>query len=330
MNNIRYIYPKYFNILEENGIPQFLACKNIPINFNKSDSTVNLWKKHQKIMKNPTVFDTVPEISLLDLKIELSDRIFQNCIFCERRCHIDRRKNAGNCNVNKAKIASEFVHMGEEELLIPSYTIFFSGCTFHCVFCQNWDISQTNNGVTISPKILAEFIRKRKNQGAKNINWVGGDPTSNLPFILKVLKECDVNISQVWNSNMYCSTETMDLLKGMFDLFLTDFKYGNDKCAKRLSKVNNYMEIVKRNHKIAYNQSEIIIRHLVLPNHIECCTKPILHWIKNNTPNAAVNIMSQYHPEYHANEYEDIAKPLSREEYSKAKEFAEKLNLFLV
>ena len=129
---------------------------------------------------------------------------------------------------------------------------------------------------------------------------------------------------------MYYSKETMKLLQGVIDLYLTDFKYGNDACAKRLSKVDRYTTVVKRNHLFAYKHSELIIRHLVLPNHGSCCSQRILQWIKENTPQTVVNIMEQYRPEYHADEYKEIASPVSREEYLQVKEYAETLGLFLI
>lgn len=330
MSNIRDIFPKYFCILEENRISQYIDCKNVKVSYNCNETTPSLWKKHDSSLKKWNISDIEPETSLLDLKIELANRIFQDCVFCERRCRVDRRKNFGNCKVKKAKINSEFLHIGEENILVPSYTIFFSGCTFHCVFCQNWDISQNINGRYIEPEILAAAISKRKSEGARNVNWVGGDPTSNLPYILNVLKKCNVNIPQVWNSNMYCSNETMNLLNGVIDVFLTDFKFGNDNCAKRLSKVDNYTKVVKRNHILAYNQAEMIIRHLVMPNHIKCCSEPILQWIEKNTPEAAVNVMAQYRPEYHAYDYEDINRSLTTQEYFQVKNFANQLEIHLI
>lgn len=327
MGDIRALLSKYFNILEGNGTAKYIHCKHIPISFNTTDSTENLWEKHDNALQNNKIHDIEPKQSLLDLKIELASRIFQECHFCERRCGVDRRKKTGNCGVKQAGVASEFLHIGEESVLIPSYTVFFSGCTFHCVFCQNWDISQRIHGVYIKPSILADLIDRRKSQGARNVNWVGGDPTPNLTYILSVLKQCNVNIPQVWNSNMYCSTETMKLLEGIIDLYLTDFKYGNDECAKRLSKVDNYTRIVKRNHKIAHDNGEMIIRHLVIPNHIDCCSKPIIKWIADNLPNATVNIMAQYRPEYKAYDYEDISRHVSLEEVLQVKDYANKLNI---
>jgi len=327
MTSVRIILSKYFEILEENIPAKYQNCKYIPVEFNTDNSLKILWEKHDSALKNIKLSEVKPEQSLLDLKIEIANRIFQNCCFCERRCNVDRREQSGNCGVKQPGVASEFLHIGEESVLVPSHTIFFSGCTFHCVFCQNWDISQFNTGLYVEPLKLASVIAERKAQGSRNVNWVGGDPTPNVLYILQTLKELNVNIPQVWNSNMYCSLETMKLLQGVIDVYLTDFKYGNDRCAKRLSKVENYLEVVERNHKTAYSNGEVIVRHLVMPNHVECCSKPIIRWISENIPECVVNIMAQYRPEYHAYEYDDISRHVSAEEVLEVKEYADELNI---
>ena len=327
---VRSLLPKYHKILKNQETAQFLVCTHVPVSFEATQTTDELWKIHDKSITTKKLQNIRPKLSLLDLKIELSNRLFQECCFCEHHCKVDRRKTTGKCGVKESLIASEFLHFAEEDMLVPSYTIFFSGCTFHCVFCQNWDISQFSAGITIEPQQLASAIEQRKKQDARNVNWVGGDPTSNLLYILKVLNHLECNIAQVWNSNMYCSEETMKLLHGVVDLYLTDFKYGNDTCAKRLSKVNGYTSVIKRNHLLAYQQGEVIIRHLVLPNHSICCSQKILQWIQKNIPQVMINVMAQYRPEYQANEYKEIACLLSKEEYQKVKEFAKSLDLFLL
>ena len=327
---VRSLLPKYHDILEEMGTAQYLDCKHIPVSFEHIQSIDELWSIHDQAIQLMKVQNTLPKKSLLDLKIELANRLFQACCFCEHKCKVDRRKIIGKCGIQESRIASEFLHFGEETMLVPSYTIFFSGCTFRCVFCQNWDISQRPYGTTIEPKQLVTTIEQRTKQGARNVNWVGGDPTPHLLYILKILQQLDSNIAQVWNSNMYCSEETMKLLHGVMDLYLTDFKYGNDSCAKRLSMVDGYTAVVKRNHILAYQHGEVIVRHLVLPNHGACCSQRIMQWIQENIPQVVVNIMAQYRPEYHADEYKEIACPVSREEHLRVKEYAETLGLFLI
>jgi putative pyruvate formate lyase activating enzyme len=330
MNVIRSLLPKYYGILGETRSAQFLECKRTPVSFDTSSTTNELWNIHDQTLQTTDHQDKPSYQSLLDLKIELATRLYRTCCFCERRCGINREESAGKCGVKESRISSEFLHFGEEPMLVPSYTVFFSGCTFHCVFCQNWDISQTSSGTTIKTADLATIIEQRRRQGARNVNWVGGDPTSHLLFILSVLNETESNLPQVWNSNMYCSTETMKLLQGVMDVYLTDFKYGNDCCAQRLSKVDGYTSVVQRNHGLAYDHGEVIVRHLVMPHHGRCCSQPILHWIKENIPKAVINIMPQYHPCYHASDYKEIADPTSTEEYLTIQGYAEALGLFLV
>lgn len=286
-------------------------------------------EKYYEILEGKRKSKYLVNKNRMEKLIEKAEEIYRNCHFCEHRCHINRYEKVGKCRVKETSIASHFYHYGEEPMLIPSYTIFFSGCTFYCVYCQNWDISQYEAGIYIEPEKMAFLIEKAEGK-ARNVNWVGGEPTPHLLYILKVLKECNANLPQIWNSNMYCSNETMDILNYIIDVYLTDFKYGNDKCAYRLSKIKNYWEIVTRNHEIAYRQGEMIIRHLVLPNHVECCSKPIIEWIAENVPEAIVNVMDQYYPTYKAFEYEEINRRLSLEEYNKAYNYAKKLGLQVI
>ncbi len=211
--------------------------------------------------------------------------------------------------------------------------VFFAGNGILIHNCQNYDISQLypRDGVKVTPKELAEIQKKLRLTGARNINHVGGEPTPHIPFIIESLKYLDVNVPQLWNSNMYLSLESMKLIKDLIDIWLPDFKYGNNECAFRYSKIRRYWEVVTRNLKIAYENGDMIIRHLVLPNHIECCTRKILEWIAKNTPKALVNIMDQYRPEHivasHPEKYPEIARRLKREEIEKAYSIAEELGL---
>jgi len=133
---------------------------------------------------------------------------------------------------------------------------------------------------------------------------------------------------------MYCSVETMALLREVIDIWLPDFKYGKDSCARRLSLVEDYWEITTRNLEMAYNSGDMIIRHLVLPNHIECCSKPVLRWIGKKCPRALVNIMGQYRPEYLVARYPDRWPDISRiptpEEMEEVYRYAQKLGILYI
>lgn len=323
----------YFEILKEKRLPRYLKSKSLGIDVELNADAGKLWEEHGRLvasLEDPgNGEDLFP--SLLDLKLELAQRIFHDCRLCERRCKKNRAEEKGVCSTGRAMVASKFVHWGEEPELIPSYTIFFSRCTFQCIFCQNWDISQYDAGEFIDPNRLASDI-ERKFGSVRNVNWVGGEPTPNLPYILEVLAACNARTPQVWNSNMYMSSETMSLLHGIADLYLTDFKYGNDGCAKRLSNVPEYFPVVSRNHRLANKQCEMIIRHLVLPGHADCCSKPILDWISENLDlgSVRVNVMDQYRPQFRASEAEELRSPLSQREFFAVYDYAKSLDLGLV
>lgn len=278
----------------------------------------------------------LPPASLLDVKIELARRQLKRCLLCERRCGVDRTKGKGACLLDsKARVASFFHHLGEEAPLVPSGTVFFSGCNFRCVYCQNWDISQyPEAGVEVSAEALAAVQIRLRQDGARNINWVGGEPTPNIPVILesmKILAKRGVNVPQLWNSNMYLTPEALSLILHVMDIWLPDFKYGNDRCALRYSVAPRYWEVVSRNFlTICKRGEDIIVRHLVLPGHVECCTKPVLKWLSENCRHALVNIMDQYRPEYlvpKMERYREIRRRVTSGEMEAAYSFADELGL---
>jgi putative pyruvate formate lyase activating enzyme len=316
---------RYVEVSTNRKPAKFLMAKAIPISVELAASEEELWKEHDSRIKEfvNAEKELSANTSLLDLKLELARRILSSCHFCERRCGADRTAGKkGFCNLDAGTyLSSEFLHLGEEACLVPSHTFFFIGCTFYCVYCQNWTISRhVEEGVGVTGKHLAEIAKRRRMlENSRNINFVGGEPTPNLHTIIDMLRCLDVNVPVVWNSNMYMSSETMKLLNGIVDVYLADFKYGNDACAERLSKVENYWKIITRNHLLGKEHAELLIRHLVLPNHVECCTKPVLEWIAENLGNEIrVNIMAQYRPEFEAYKIPEISRGVTGSEMERA------------
>ncbi|MDI6825785.1 MAG: radical SAM protein [Candidatus Aenigmarchaeota archaeon] len=341
---IKRILPRYVKVVNDQAIAKFQVAKRIKFEIKRNMSIEDLWKAHSNSMKQfyRTIKDVdkgkiklnglkKSEFSLLDLKIRLTEEIMKSCELCERKCHVNRLKGKlGNCRVGKdCLISSEHIHLGEEAHISPSHTIFFMGCNFHCQYCQNWSISQWfETGYEISSKELALRIERRRKEGCRNVNYVGASPTPSLLWVLESLKYCNVNVPVIWNSNFYMTLKTMKILDGIVDMYLPDFKYGNDKCALRLSKVPNYFEVVSRNHLLAARQAEVTVRHLILPSHLECCTFPILNWIANNIKEKCiVNLMDQFTPHWRANEYPEINRRITEEEFIKAVNYAKKLNI---
>ena len=344
---VRTRFARYRSIIDLQLPARFLLAQNTQVSFSNTDSLDTLWKVHNKTRNSfEKQFEEVKEgdefsletpqsPSFLDLKIVIANRILHECFFCERRCNIDRRKNVGYCQVDETSfVSSAFLHTGEEAPLVPSGTIFFSGCNFRCAHCQNHDIScNPKNGTAMNPVQLAKIADELAAQGAKNINYVGGDPIPHLHTIIASMKHQQFNITQLWNSNMYLSQESMELLTDIIDFWLPDFKYFSDQCAERLSDAKQYSLITTRNIKTAYlkGTKEMIIRVLVLPNHVHCCVIPILDWISENTPKALVNIMAQYRPMWqvlkHPEIYSDVTSRVSHDEMREAYSHAEKLGL---
>lgn len=337
----------YYQVMRNEKPAKYLICKRVEFRGSLLSPTQELWEQHdelhelfldiqRKIAEGGLDLASLPtpKQSFLDLKVELAKRMLMDCCFCERRCGVNRLEGQkGFCRLSaKTRVATWFHHYGEEAPLVPSGTIFFTSCNFRCQFCQNWDISTNpTSGIEVSPSELAAIAKILRDEGCRNINYVGGDPTPNLHTIVESLKYMDVNAPLLWNSNMYCSLETMKILRDLIDIWLPDFKYYSDECAERLSKVPNHFAIVSRNHLIAHESSSMIIRHLVLPNHLECCTKPLLRWIAKNLPNALVNIMAQYRPEHVVAKrpelYQDVARRPTRAEMSEAYSLANELGI---
>jgi putative pyruvate formate lyase activating enzyme len=264
---------------------------------------------------------------LLGRKVGEAEEIMKRCEFCERKCKVNRLSGEkGFCGVgNKWHVFGAHMHFGEEPELVPSGTLFLAGCTLRCCYCQNApDSIQPELGTVWTEGEIKDWIEQNSGR-VKNINFV--TPDCYVYNILRVLNLAKADIPIVWNSSGYYSEKTAELIKEVVDVYLLDFRYFNEECSKKLSDAPNYPEVVMRNLSIASKDAEVLIRVLVLPGHIECCSKPILKWISENIPDVRVNIMDQYSPRYLAHEYEEINKRVSDKEMKEVTDYARELGL---
>ncbi len=250
------------------------------------------------------------------------------CNGCPRGCNVDRDKVMGVCGVPFApKVAKAYLHKWEEPCISGengSGTIFFSGCNLKCVYCQNYDISSEAKGKIITVERLSQIFRELEEKGATNINLVS--PSHYVDAIISALDMYRPNIPIVYNCNGYDSIETLERLKGYVDIFLMDFKYIDEDIALEYSRAKNYPKIAKENILKARQlqpkeifegdvlKKGVIIRHLILPNHIDNSIK-ILEWIKERVDNPFISLMGQYTPMYKASEYPKINRKLKSIEY---------------
>ena len=260
--------------------------------------------------------------------------LLKDCNLCNRHCSVNRLNGEiGFCRAtDKIKIARAGLHFFEEPPISQdngSGAVFFSNCNLKCVFCQNYNISQENTGDYISIERLSEIFLELQKQGANNINLV--TPTHYVPQIieaLKLSKKAGLAIPILYNTNGYDSLETIKLLDGYIDVYLPDFKYFNNKYAKKYSNADNYLEneipilkeMVRQTGKPKFNdkgliQKGVIIRHLMFPG-LLFDSKKIIDTIYNLfEADVYISIMSQYVPMYNAIKYPEINKKLNPKHY---------------
>ena len=269
-----------------------------------------------------------------------------SCTICPHNCKVNRNNGQiGRCRSgNKVKIALAFVHNYEEPCISGkdgSGTIFFSNCNLSCIYCQNYKISQLGKGYELSVEELANIMLEQQEKGVNNINLV--TPTMYAYQIIeaiKIARKNGLNIPIVYNTNGYENVKTIQDLNGYIDIYLPDLKYYSNELSKKYSKVDNYFKYTTEAIKEMYRQvgcpvfdengiiqKGLIIRHLVLPNHLQN-SKHVLKWIKENMPeDTYVSVMAQYFPTYKAKEDDLINRKLTKKEYKEIEEFLYTLDL---
>lgn len=263
-----------------------------------------------------------------------------SCMLCPRVCGVNRNKGEiGFCKAgNKIKIARYSLHYWEEPCISGekgSGTIFFSCCNLKCLFCQNYDISTNNNGKEISVERFAQICLELQEMGALNINLV--TPTMYIPLIkdgLILAKKRGLSIPIVYNTSGFERVEALKELEGLIDIYLPDFKYYDPNLGKKFSSINDYFSIASLALKEMYRQvgipkfkddimtKGIIVRHMMLPKHLEDSKKVIEYLYDTYKDNIYISIMNQYTPVRKIKEYKELNETVSDEEYDELINYA--------
>lgn len=256
-----------------------------------------------------------------------------NCNLCPHQCSVNREQGQlGVCCLNAGlHIANISLHKGEEPIDGSENgvcNVFFSHCNLRCCYCQNYQISQPQsviqNEITDYENAVEQIISILKN----DVNFLGFvSPTSHIPHMLKIIdmvQKHGFSPKIIYNTNGYENVETLRLLEGIVDIYLPDFKYADDELAQRLSGIPNYTETALASIEEMYRQKKsvlndenpaLIIRHLVLPNHVDNSIKVLEQIAEKISTDVYISLMSQYFPVYKALEESEINRTLTNKEY---------------
>jgi putative pyruvate formate lyase activating enzyme len=246
-------------------------------------------------------------------RLALAHRHDRCCQLCERRCQANRAAaDIGWCGAGpQARVFRRGVECGDELELVPSQLIYLAGCNLRCAFClQEEPAIDPLHGEPLTSDLLAETMVAGRRGGARNLQWVGGEPTVHLPAILDAMAGCDDLLPVIWKSNLYATPESIDLLDGIVDVYLADLKFGNDQCAQRIAGVPGYWAVVTRNLRLVAARGELVVRHLLLPGHFDCCYRPVVDWLRRSMPQVKFSLRTGYLPRWHAHRHPELTRPL--------------------
>ncbi len=283
---------------------------------------------------------------ILQSDLKLNKELYQACELCPRLCHVDRTSGQrGICRASDTlRVSRSALHFWEEPPIsgtAGSGTIFFSGCTLCCVFCQNYEISRGEAGLEVSVERLAQMMLELQEQGAHNINLV--TPMHYAPSIVEALHLArlnGLNLPIVCNTGGFERPETIEAIAPYIDIWLTDFKYADSRLAKSLSAAEVYPDTCAKSLEVMVTnlrgrggrsvgddgimQRGIIVRHLVLPSHTsDSCNVLDTIWdIAQN--DVDVSIMNQYTPNAQCLKRNDaLSRTLSEDEYDRVLQYAQ-------
>jgi len=282
----------------------------------------------------------------LDERIEQLYGILESCELCPRKCRVNRLKGEkGVCKSGKnLRVSNYGPHFGEEDPLVGtggSGTIFLTNCNLHCVYCQNYEISQLECGEVKSESQVAGYMIALQRGGCHNINLV--TPTHFAPQLVKATEyaiERGLKLPLVWNCGGYENVKIIELLSDIVDIYLPDIKYGESEPANKYSNAPDYFPAAKEAVKEMYRQvgnlilddqgiaqKGLLIRHLVLPNDLAGSAEVLKFIAEEISTGSYVNVMAQYKPAGIAHQYEELSRCLTREEFDRAIISANRLKL---
>jgi putative pyruvate formate lyase activating enzyme len=266
-------------------------------------------------------------------RADIARAMLANCQLCAHHCGVNRLKGElGLCHASEVtRCFYAQTEVTEDLELIPSFAIALSGCDLRCDFCitgaSSWNAKARD---VFDPRALAAKAKRALGEGARTVMLLGGEPTIHLPAALEFVAELPASAKLIWKTNAHASAAARELLDGMFDIWLADFKFGNDACAQSLARVPDYVRVVRENLIWASEHTQLIVRHLLMPGHIDCCWRTIAEWLGAKLPGVRVSLRSSFWPAWRARVHPELRRTVTEGESNEARKIAEEFGLELV
>ena len=263
----------------------------------------------------------------------------RNCKLCPIECGANRTLSVGVCGVSAPKIAKYYLHPFEEPCISfrkGSGTIFFTGCSLRCAFCQNYEVSRAERGKPLSAQALADIFKELEDKGAENISLVTAGHLT--PYLLPAFEIYKPKIPVVYNTSAYEKTEALELIDEFIDIYLPDMKFYSPNLSKRYTGRSDYFEVAEKAIQFMSKKplimteeskmlSGVIVRHLVMPMCVND-SRAILKWFKNELPPTVyLSLMSQYTPFGKIEKFPELNRPITQREYQAVLDTAQELGI---
>jgi len=270
--------------------------------------------------------------SLAHIRAREANRLLSSCELCAHHCKVNRLAgDLGKCHAGvHARCFLAQTEVNDEPELAPCFAIALSGCDLRCDFCisgaESWN---PNAGDPLDALCIAQRASQALASGARSIMILGGEPTVHLPDALGLVAHLPGTATLVWKTNAHATAEARSLLDGLFDVWLADYKFGNDDCALRLAQVPDYTKVVRENLRWAATHTRLIVRHLIMPGHLECCWKPVAAWLAGELPQIPVSLRGGFWPGWHSKRHPELGRTTTFPELNRARDIARQLGLHL-
>ncbi|MCL5097194.1 MAG: radical SAM protein [Candidatus Omnitrophica bacterium] len=266
-------------------------------------------------------------------RIPLTRQALAACKLCAHQCGVNRLGGErGRCRAGAdARVFSAQIEVGDELELLPTFAIAWSGCDLRCAFCLTHEASWNPSiGARLKPEELSVRATRALATGVRTVMFLGGEPTVHLLAVLETVARLPDEAPLVWKTNAHASAQARALMAGLFDIWVADYKFGNPDCARRLAGIGNYETVVRENLLWASDHSDLIIRHVLLPGHVECCWEPMAHWLSTHLPDVKVSLLDSYWPTERLRLPPELHRTIARHEKERAWDIARECHLNLI